>query len=234
MESPEKKSDSCGEPSLVSLTRELINCSDSNELRVLQNRFYGLLAPKLYERMYKASLKLYSGVPNWEFELEEILSDTFILAFRTISKFKMGEEWDDHECHKVLLFRLSEIANRKFLFRIRTFKREDTDFGKYVWETQREKSGEYVERKKAKQTYDRTKFEKFWSKLNPMSREILMICIEHCTIQNTAGEFISGEEVKFLKSKSDIGSSAVPKELKKKMKGDRFIERNTPSLLPQC
>ncbi len=230
MEIPKEQEISNGDLSLVSLTRKLINCFIPEHQQKLQTEFYNRLAPKLYERMYKASQKLYNGLPNWECELEEILSDTFILAFKTIHKFKMGDNWDDNECQKVLLYRLSEIANRKFLFRLRIFKREDTDFGEYVWEMQHEKSVEYGERKKARQTYDRVKFEFFWNKLNQMSREILMICVEHCTIKSTAGEFISGEEIELLQMKSDIGSSAWPKELKKKMKGDNFDERNTDHL----
>lgn len=230
MEIPKEQEESNGELSLVSLTRRLINCSIPEHQSRLQTEFYCRLAPKLYERMFKTSQKLYSGLPNWEAELDEILQDTFILAFRTINKFKMGDNWDDHECQKVLLYRLSDIANRKFLFRIRNFKKADKDFSEYVWETQREESGEYIERKKTRQTYDRVKFEKFWSKLNPMSKEILMICIDHCTIQNTGSEFISSDEIKFLQMKNDIGSSALPKELRKKLKGDKFIERNTDHL----
>lgn len=230
MEISEEQENSNDELSLVFITRELIVCTDPAQLRRLQTKFYEYLAPRLYDRMFKVCSKLFSGIPDWEMELKEILSDTFLHAFKTIHKFKMGDQWDEGECQKVLLFRLGEIANRKLLNLTKTTKKGQNDYESYKLDrVSDDRDGDFFERKNYRLTYDKTKFVEFWSKLNPMSKEILIECINYSTIYSKAGSFISDEELEILKIKNDISTSAVPKKWIKKM-SDKSIERNTDHL----
>src|SRR5690606_8566865 len=81
-----------------------------------------------------------------------------------------------------------------------------------------------------KQTYDKAKFDAFWNKLNAMSKEILIACLEYGTLKEEVGDHISGKETELLKLKDDLGSCAVPKQVRKLMAQSEFKERNTDHL----
>lgn len=216
---------------LVSLIRSLNKCRDDGEGVRLKTAFYDKLAPKFYDRLKKAASKLYSGIPSLESRIDEVFDDTFLVAFDEISKFDVGNEWDDDECQKVLLNWLSKIANNLLLNLTRAHRKDKKELKTYKEFNKYDLiSAPDLERKKYKQTYDKTAFDKFWEKLNPMSKEILLICAELGTINEDTGDHISDEEIELLKVKNDLDTSAIPKEVKKRLSKGEFKKRNTDHL----
>lgn len=216
---------------LVSLIRSLNKCRDDGEDIRLKTAFYNKLAPKFYDRLKKAACKLYNGIPSLESKIDEIFDDTFLIAFDKISKFDVGNGWDDDECQKVLLNWLSEIANNLLLNLTRTHRKDKKELKKYKEFNKYDLiSTPDLERKKYKQTYDKAAFDKFWEKSNPMSKEILLICAELGTINEDTGDYISDEEIELLKVKNDLDASAIPKEVKKRLSKGEFKKRNTDHL----
>jgi hypothetical protein len=217
--------------SLVSLVKRLIACNDDQESGLLHTAFYDVLKEKFYDRLKKVTSKLYSGIPDWEGRMEEVFSDTFIVAFKEIKTFEVGDEWDNQECQKVILNWMSKIANNLLLKLAKATKKEKGIFEIYR-DVQRYdlNSGQELERKTYKQTYDKSKFDRFWEKLNPMSKEILLICADLGTIKAEGHGYLSDKHVELLKLKNNIDSSELPKEVKKFAKQDEFIERNTNHL----
>jgi hypothetical protein len=231
MEVPETQELGNGEGSLIALLRSFIACRDDQQKQRLKTGFYDCFAPKFYDRLHKAASKLYRGIPDWEARMEEVFNDTFIAAFEDLETFQMGNGWDDAECEKVILNWLSVIGNNKFLKLASDRKKERKALIGYRDEQFRENEpGVTFERKVYKPTYDKAKFDAFWNKLNPMSKEILIACLEYGTLKEEVGDHISGKEIELLKLKDDLGSCAVPKQAKNLMTQSEFKERNTDHL----
>ncbi len=217
--------------SLVVLLKSFIGCKEDHQRLLLKTEFYEGLGPKFYDRLYKAASKLFRGIPDWEARMEEIFNDTFLTAFEEIETFKIGDDWGDSECEKVLLNWLSVIANNKFLKLANDSKNERKALKNYKLEQVREnKTGEISERKGYRQTYDKAKFDIFWNNLNAMSKEVLLICIENGTIKEEISDHISDKETELIKLKNDLDSCAIPKEIKKYVSKSEFKERNTDHL----
>jgi DNA-directed RNA polymerase specialized sigma24 family protein len=216
---------------LVVLLELFIDCQDDQQSERLKTKLYDCLGPKFYDRLKKGASRLYKGIPDWEARMEEVFIDTFLTAFEKLKTFETGDDWDDIECEKVLLKWLSTIANNKFLKLADESKQEKKALVGYKVEQLREnKTGETSARKTYKQTYDKSKFDTFWNNLNPMSKEVLLTCLANGTLKDEAGDHISDKEIELLKIKSDLGSGAVPKELKKHLDKKVFKERNTDHL----
>lgn len=231
MEVPEAQKLSEGEGSMIALLRSFITCRDDQLKQKLKTEFYYCFGPKFYDRLYKVASKLYRGIPDWEGKMEEVFNDTFLTAYEGLETFEMGDSWDDSECEKVILNWLSVIGNNKFLKLAGDRKKERKALTVYKDELIREnKPGITFEIKAYKQTYDKAKFDALWNKLNAMSKEILIACLEHGTLKEEVGDHISGEETELLKLKHDLGSCAVPKQVKKLMDQSEFKERNTDHL----
>lgn len=231
MEIPGEPQMSKQEGVLVQLIRTLTNCKDHGERVRLETYFYDKLAPKFYDRLKKAGSKLYSGIPGLESKIDEVFDDTFLVAFEEISNFEVGNGWDDEECQKVVLNWLSRISNNLLLKLTRSHKKEKKElkiykeFNKYDLN-----SAPDSERKEYRQTYDKAAFDKFWEKLNPMSKEILLICAELGTINEDIGDHISDEEIELLKVRNDLDTSAIPREVEKRLSKGEFKKRNTDHL----
>lgn len=231
MEVPEAQKLGDGEGSLIALLRSFITCRDDQRKQRLKTEFYDCFAEKFYDRLYKIASKLYRGIPDWEGKMEEVFNDTFITAFEDLDTFEMGDNWDDPECEKVILNWLSVIGNNKFLKLASDRKKERMALNGYRDEMHSEnKPGITFERKVYKQTYDKAKFDAFWNKLNAMSKEILIACLEYGTLKEEVGDHISGKETELLKLKDDLGFCAVPKQVRKLMARSEFKERNTDHL----
>jgi|JI102314A2RNA_FD_contig_71_1904056_length_2277_multi_3_in_0_out_0_1 DNA-directed RNA polymerase specialized sigma24 family protein len=231
MEVPEAHKLSDEERSVIALLRSFIAYRDDQQKHRLKTEFYDCLAPKFYDRLYKAASKLYRGIPDWEARMEEVFNDTFMAAFEDLETFEIGDNWDDAECEKVILNWLSVIGNNKFLKLASERKKERKALSGYRDELLREnKPGLTFERKAYKPTYDKAKFDAFWNKLNAMSKEILIACLEYGTLKEEVGYHISGKEIELLKLKDDLGSCAVPKQVKKLMAQSEHKERNTDHL----
>lgn len=231
MDVPGEQTISGREGSLVSLVRLLIGCTDDREDQRLKSAFYDCLKEKFYDRLKKATSRLYSGIPDWEARMEEIFNETFVIAFEEMKAFKVGDEWDDFECQKVMLNWMSTIANNLLLKLAKSSKKEKRVLGIYkTIQNYDIVSGQDQERKKYKQTYDRVAFDTFWGKLSPMSKEILLKCAEMGTIKEEAGDYLPEKEIELLKLKNDLDSCALPKEVRKFVERDHFKERNTDHL----
>ncbi|CAN5141456.1 hypothetical protein BH09BAC3_BH09BAC3_24670 [soil metagenome] len=230
MEVPEAQKLGDGEGSLAALLRSFIACRDDQRQR-LKGEFYDCLGSKFYDRLYKSASKFYRGIPDWESRMEEVFNDTFLTAFEDLETFEMGDNWDDTECEKVILNWLSVIANNKFLKLTSDRKKERKALTGYRDEQLREnRPGIIFERTAYKQTYDKPKFNEFWSKLNAMSKEILITCLDNGTLKEEVGDHISDKETELLKLKNDLGSCAVPKQVRKLLGQSEFKERNTDHL----
>ncbi len=231
MEVPEAQKLGNGEGSLIALLRSFITCRDDQRKQRLKTEFYDCFSPKFYDRLYKVASKLYRGIPDWEGKMEEVFNDTFLTAFEDIETFEMGGNWDDTECEKVILNWLSVIGNNKFLKLASDQKKERKALTDYGDELLREsRPGVTFERKAYKQTYDKAKFDALWNKLNAMSKEILIACLEYGTLKEEVGDHISGKETELLKLKDDLSSCAVPKQVRKLIAQSEFKERNTDHL----
>jgi DNA-directed RNA polymerase specialized sigma24 family protein len=216
---------------LVVLLELFVDCQDDQQIERLKTKFYDSLGPRFYDRLKKVASRLYKGIPDWEARMEEVFSDTFLTAFEKLKTFETGDDWDDIECEKVLLNWLSTIANNKFLKLTDEYKQERKALVGYKFEQLREnKTGETSARKTDKQAYDKSKFDTFWNNLNPMSKEILLTCLDNGTLKEEASDYISDKEIELLRIKSDLGSSAVPKGMKNHFDKSEFKERNTDHL----
>lgn len=231
MDIPGEQLRSGREGSLVSLVRQLIDSTEDQEGQRLKTAFYHSFKEKFYDRLKKVTSRTYSGIPDWEGRMKEIFNDTFLVAFKEMKTFKMGDEWDDSECQKVILNWMSEIANNLLLKLSRSTKKEKGTLKIYkTIQSYDIVSGQELDRKAYKQTYDKVKFDKFWEKLNPMSKEILLTCAELGTINDEASDYISDMEVGLLKLRNELDSCAHPKEVKKILDQGDFKEQNTNHL----
>lgn len=231
MDIPGEQLRSDSEGRLVSLVREFIDCMDEKEDQRLKTAFYHCFKERFYDRLKKATSRLYSGIPDWEGRMKEIFNDTFLIAFKEMKTFKMGDEWDDTECQKVILNWLSEIANNLLLKLSSSAKKEKGVLKIYkAIQSYDMVPGKDQERKTYKQTYDKVKFDAFWGKLNPMSKEILLTCAELDTINVEAGDYLSDKEVELLKLKNELSSYAHSKEVMGILKKGNFKEQNTNHL----
>ncbi|HBK87219.1 MAG TPA: hypothetical protein DDZ56_01110 [Cytophagales bacterium] len=229
-ETPEQLEGNDNEGKLVPLVRALIACSDVNEAVYLQTRFYDSFRERFYDRLRKVASKLYSGIPDFEGRTDEVFNETFVVAFVKIKEFEMGD-WGDDECEKVMLNWLSTIANNLLLKIARSVKKERRqlrDFKaiqKYDLVSKPEQA-----RKTPQRTFDKIKFDQFWAGLNPLSKDILLACIDHGTISIEGRKYISENEIEMLTQKNMVDGCAVPKDLKKFVKAGEFKERNTDHL----
>ncbi len=216
---------------LLPLVRYLSTCATDREGNRLKTAFYDLIAPIFYDRLKKVASKLYRGIPDWEARTDEVFNDTFEIAFDELRNFETGSGWDDRECEKVILHWMGKIANNLLLQLTRKAKAQKGLLKAYK-EVQRFDlvSGSEQPRKHARLTYDKEKLDKFWAKLNPMSKEILLACSELGTIRDESGEFLSDEELELLKLRNYLGSSAIPKELKKFIDKGNFEQSNSEHL----
>lgn len=216
---------------LLPLVRSLATCVTDRECERLKTSFYNLIAPIFYDRLKKIASKLYRGIPDWEGRAEEVFNDTFEIAFEELRNFEIGSNWDDRECERVILHWMGKIANNLLLQLTRKTKVERGVLKAYKGVHKFDLlSGSEQPRKSVKLTYDKEKLDKFWAKLNPMSKEILLACSELGTVRDESGEFLSDQELELLKLRNYLGSSAVPKELKKFIDKGNFEQSNTEHL----
>ena len=129
---------------------------------------------------------------------------------------------------KVILNWLSKIANNLLLKLLDSHKRDKDGFRDFVAIMKYdEQQDDEFPRDNYKAGYDRAKFDKFWNSLNPMSKEILIICINNGTIKDEGSSYVSEKELARLKLKNDTDGCATPKDVKEYIEQEQFIERNT-------
>jgi hypothetical protein len=231
MEIPGEQSWSRRQGSLISLVRELIASEESRKDRLLMSAFYDCLKERFYDRLRKAATRRYRGIPDWEGRMKEVFNDTFRIALEEIKTFELNDSWDEEECNKVILNWMSSIANNLLLKVARNSNKEIKTLAIYHGVQRYDLTpGQDVARKTCEQTYDREKFDAFWEKLNPMSRDILLACADLGTVKSESGNYITEHELGLLKLKNDLDNCAQTDKVRKILEGDNFTERNTDHL----
>ena len=215
---------------LLELILLIKKATDERDIARLKKAIYSQVARRFYSWLHKAGSKRYRGVPDWEGKVLEIFQDTFVLVFQEIRSFKVKESWSDEECQKVVLSWLARIANNKFLKAAGDFRQERDSNIKYTQSEFPERQGDFLQRVRAIPSYDKVKFDSFWGKLNEMSREILLFCVEEGTIKEIHSHYISQEEVDLLKLKNDVDDCAKPEKLSRFIEADGIDERNKDHL----
>jgi len=196
---------------LIALIEALIACEDESENRILQDAFYCRLREKFFDRCHKITTRIYHGSPDIEAIRDDVLQETFITALAQIKTFEMKDHWDDKECEKVLLFWLGEITNRKLLKQKAIESKEKQHLNNYLYHVLSENGNGSIGKRKYEPTYDRAKFDKVWSAMNSMSKEILFLCLEHETLAEENNAHLPGDELSKLIQKYGVSKSAIRK-----------------------
>ena len=194
---------------LKALVVRLVNSEDELESRALKNEFYRKLQAKFYDRCHKIAFKLYGSFPDWEETRDDIFQESFLSAFEKIPAFKVGEHWDDKECEKVLLFWLGTIANNKFLKRIKKEKEEQEQLEKYLSYCANENTEGSICKRNYEPTYDRSKFDQVWQKMNPMAKEILFVCMEYDILSEDNKKHLPDDILELIATKYKVEKSTV-------------------------
>ena len=173
---------------LIALIERMIGCDNQDEERLLQGEFYNRFIGKFFERCHKITGKLYGYQPDWEAIRDDTIQESFLTAFEKINQFEMPAKWDDAECEKVILFWLAKIANNKLLKQLKAETEEKEQFEQYFYHFLSERSSGSIGRRAYEPTYDKMKFDRAWEKMNPMSKELLLLCLEYDTLSKADSE----------------------------------------------
>lgn len=186
--------------------------------RELQTEIYNRLREKFYDRLHKATNKLFSGFSEIDMIRDEVFNDAFLLLFEKFPEFKTNENWSDKECEKVLIYWLSDTANKLILKRYREHKIETMNLEAYKsydeWE---QIKGEPV-RREYEPTYDVVKFKEVMESLNPLAKEVLLACIETNTIKENNTTHLPDEVIDALTKKYNVTSGAIRKAKERTLK----------------
>jgi DNA-directed RNA polymerase specialized sigma24 family protein len=187
---------------------ELLITTES-EVEGLQNEFFLRVKDKFLDRCQKVVQRLYNNNAEWEAIRDDVFQETFITVFSKINKFKTKSSWNEKEYEKVILFWMSEIANRKLLKQIKFADNENDEIEKYLYFKDSEESAGTVGKLYYKPTYDRNKFDKIWEKMNPMSKELLLLCIEYGTITDDNSKHLPDNIIANLRNKYNVSAAAL-------------------------
>ena len=194
---------------LIALLEALIACQNEEENRILQDEFYFRLREKVFDRCHKITNRIYRGAPDIEARRDDVLQETFITALAQIKTFNMKDHWDDKECEKVLLFWLGEIANRKLLKQREIESKEKENLNNYLYHVLSENSNGSIGKRKYEPTYDRMKFDKVWSTINEMTKEILFLCLEHDTLSEENSAHLPDDVISYLTQKYNVVKATI-------------------------
>ena len=200
------------ELALIVLLSLLISAPVEADNRDIQTEFYHRFRIKFLDRCHHIATKLYRNEPDIEMIRDDVFQETFMTAMEEIKKFKMDDKWDDAECEKVILFWLAKIANHKLLKRKADEKKEQAILAgdyKYFLKVERKPGG--VAKRNYVPTYDKIKFDAVWEKLNPMSREIILLCAESETLCEDNKKHLPDDKTAYLKEKYKVKPAAIRK-----------------------
>ncbi len=175
----------------------------------LKKEFFLRLKDKFLDRCQKVVQRLYNNNAEWEAIRDDVFQETFITAFDKIKKFKTRSLWNEKEYEKVILFWMGEIANRKLLKRIKYEEDENNEIEKYLYFKASEESAASVGKRSYKPTYDRNKFGRIWEKMNPMSKELLLLCIDYETITDDNSKHLPDNIIANLRNKYNVSAAAL-------------------------
>ena len=198
-----------GEQRLADIVRLLAVCQDETEKNLLQTVLYNKVANEFYDRCAKAVGKLFKGAPDIQARTEDLFQESFIKIFEKIGSFKVDPDWGDEECEKVLLYWLSRFANYLLLNGCQKEKKEKREFEKYAKHITADSSPGSVGKHNYKPTYDREKYERVWSQMNPMSREILLKCADIGIFEEDGPKHLPSEFRKYLRERYKVTDAAI-------------------------
>lgn len=210
---------SCQELALIVLLSLLISAPAEADNREIQSEFYKRLSDEFFKRCHHIANKLFKGAPDVEAICEDVFQETFITALAQIKDFEMNDSWDDPECEKVVLAWLSKIANNKLLKKreLEDAEREflNGDFKHYL---KVENSSRGVAKRNNKSMYDKEKFRALWEKLNPMAREIILLCAKHETLCEDNQDHLPDEDIAYIVAKYGVKKAALRQSKRRTIK----------------
>lgn len=198
-----------GEHRLADIVRLLAVCQDETEESLLQSVLYNKVANEFYDRCAKAVGKLFKGAPDIQARTEDLFQESFIKIFERIGTFKIDPQWCNEECEKVFLFWMSRFANNLILNGWQKEQKEKRDHDKYVKHVTADTGSGSVGKYNYKPTYDREKYERVWSQMNPMSREIVLKCAEIGIFEEDGPKHLPSEFRKYLRERYTVTDAAI-------------------------
>lgn len=196
---------------LTALVERLIQCRDDLEIRNLKDEFYRRLGVQFFSRCHHITHKLYGSFPDWEATRDDVFQETFITALEIIQeKFNMQHDWKDTDCEEKLLNWLSAIANNKLLNLIKRERKEKENLDQYLIDYFADRApGSIGKRKHYQPTYDKVKFDQVWSRINPMSKEILLLSLEYDTLREDNEKHLPDNVLAYLTNKYGVSKTAI-------------------------
>ena len=108
-----------------------------------------------------------------------------------------------------LLFGIIFVVGIGFFIWMQYKKKKDHD--KYVKHVTADTSSGSVGKYNYKPTYDREKYDRVWSQMNPMSREIVLKCADIGIFEEDGPRHLPSEFRKYLREKYDVTDAAIRK-----------------------
>ena len=199
-----------GELKLADTIRLLSICQNKSEKNLLQKALYHhKVSEEFYDRCAKAIGQFYKGSPDLQDRTDDLFQDSWILIFEEINFFETDSRCSEVECQKVFLFWMSQFANNLILNQWKKDKIEKKNFEKYTRFCIEDSKPGSIGKHNFKPTYDKQKFNKLWSKLNPMSREILLACADRDMFDDDGPKHFSPEFRKYICEKYDVKEDAI-------------------------
>lgn len=205
---------------LIVIVSMLAAARDDADQRLI-TEFYNRLRAKFFDRCHKITQKLYGERQDWQMTRDEVFQETFILVLEKIRKglFKGKDTWDDNECEKVILYWMSSTVNKKLLRILKDDKKVRKRLEQYNYEMLLEHAdGEIGVRKNYTPTYDKVKLHKVWTKLNPMSKDIILLCIDNGTVADENTNHLPDEIISHLTKTYNVKSPAIRKAKERALK----------------
>lgn len=196
---------------LVVLVSLLISSTTEAEKRELQTEFFKRLSEKFLERCHHSVNNLFRDAPDVTAIRDDIFQESFLTAMDKIQEFKMGSDWDERECEKVLLYWLGQIANNKIMKRRTEEKKKKEFLNEYEYFLKSENESGSISKRIYKPTYDKDKYAFIWGKLNLMSREIILFCAADNTLCQNNKKHLPDDKIAYLKEKYNVTSAAIRK-----------------------
>jgi DNA-directed RNA polymerase specialized sigma24 family protein len=198
-----------GEHRLADIVRLLAVCQNETEKRLLQTALYHKVAGEFHDRCSKVVGKIFKGAPDIQARTEDLFQDSLIKIFEKINSFEINPHWGDQECEKVFLFWMSRFANNLLLNSWQKEQKEKKENDKYVKHITSDSSPGSIGKYNYKPTYDIEKFERLWSQMNLMSREIVLKCAEIGIFEEDGPRHLPGEFRNYLREKYKVADAAI-------------------------
>lgn len=198
-----------GEHTLADIIRLLAVCQNETEESLLQKALYHKVAGEFHDKCAKVVGKIFKGAPDIQARTEDLFQESFIKIFEKVGSFEINQQWGDQECEKVFLFWMSRFANNLILSGWQKEQKEKKEFDKYVKHVTADSSSGSIGKYNYKPTYDKEMFDRVWSQINPMSREIVLKCAEIGIFEEDGPKHLPSEFRKYLRERYKVTDAAI-------------------------